>query len=83
MGRNSGITQKEAARAHKAAVCAKVEAIDKATGWTIVRRFKNKAELAIFVNNPDKIADIDFQYPLYNYRRKLDLDNCYLAVIRK
>ena len=83
MGRVSGITQKEAARAHKAALCAKSEVLDKAEGWKIIERFKNKAALAVYTSDPNKLADLEYRYPLETYRRKLDLDNCYLAVLRK
>jgi hypothetical protein len=60
-----------------------IEDIDKEEGWSIIRRFKNKAEMARFVNDPNNIADLDYNYPLYNYRRKLDLDRHYIAVLRK
>jgi hypothetical protein len=83
MGRISSITQKEIARAHKTALLAKSEALDKAEGWKILERFKNKAALAIYAGDPNKLADLEYRYPLETYRRKLDLDNCYLAVLRK
>lgn len=59
------------------------EDMDSAEGWFILRKFKSKAALAMWVNNPDNIADLEYRYPLHNYRRKLDLDSLYVAVLRR
>ena len=59
------------------------EVLDKAEGWSIIRRFKNKAGLAVFANNPAELADLEYRYPLITYRRKLDLDRCYLAILQR
>lgn len=59
------------------------EEIDKADGWTIIKRFKSKSLLAMYAANADEMADLEFKYPLRNYRRKLDLDKMYVAIKRK
>lgn len=59
------------------------EELDSEEGWWIINRFKTKTQLAVFVNNPDNLADLEYRYPLANYRRKLDLDRHYIAVIRR
>ena len=59
------------------------EELDSEEGWWIIQRFKTKTQLAVFVNNPDNLADLEYRYPLANYRRKLDLDRHYIAVIRR
>jgi hypothetical protein len=60
-----------------------IEEWDKAEGWLVLRKFKNKAALAAFANDPNEIADLEFKYPIATWRRKLDLDNKYLAVLRR
>jgi hypothetical protein len=59
------------------------EELDNADGWAIIYRFRTKSEMAMFVNNPDNIAEIEYRYPLDNYRRKLDIDNKYIAILRR
>jgi hypothetical protein len=39
--------------------------------------------MAMWVNNPDNIADLDYRYPIESYRRKLDIDRNYIAVLKK
>lgn len=57
--------------------------LDKAEGWIILRRFKTKVALAAYANDPSELADLEFKYPLRNYRRKLDLHNLYVAVLHR
>ena len=59
------------------------EELDVAEGWWIIHRFKTKTAMAMWVNNPDNIADLDYRYPIESYRRKLDIDRNYIAVLRK
>jgi hypothetical protein len=59
------------------------EELDNADGWFIYRRFRTKPEMVVFVNDPGNIADLDYRYPLDNYRRKLDIDNKYIALLRR
>ena len=59
------------------------EELDSEEGWWIIQRFKTKTQLAMFVNNPDSIADLEYRYPLASYRRKLDLDKHYIAVLKR
>ncbi len=59
------------------------EEVDKAEGWVILKRFKSPGVLAAFANDPNNIADLEFRYPLRNYRRKLDIHNLYMAVLRR
>jgi len=64
-------------------VLQKAEALDKAEGWIFLKRFKNKTELAMYANDPENIADLEYRYPFETFRRKLDIDNLYLAVVRR
>lgn len=59
------------------------EELDHADGWFIYRRFRTKAEMAVFVNDPGNIAELEMRYPLTDYRRKLDIDNKYIAILRR
>ena len=59
------------------------EELDNADGWFIYRRFRNKTEMALFVNEPGNIVDLDYRYPIENYRRKLDIDKHYIALLRR
>lgn len=59
------------------------EELDIEEGWLILYRFRTKADMAAFVNDPDKISDLEYRYPLHNYRRKLDIDKNYIAVLRR
>ena len=59
------------------------EELDNADGWFIYRRFRNKTEMALFVNEPGNIVDLDCRYPIEIYRRKLDIDNNYIALLRR
>ena len=60
-----------------------VEDIDREQGWIILLKFKTKTSMAAWVNNLDNIADLEFRYPLRSYRRKLDIDKNYIAVLRR
>jgi hypothetical protein len=59
------------------------EELDHADGWIIYRRFRTKAEMAVFVNDPGNLSELEMRYPLDNYRRKLDIDNKYIAILRR
>jgi hypothetical protein len=59
------------------------EELDHDDGWFIYRRFRNKTEMALFVNEPGNIVDLDCSYPIEIYRRKLDIDNNYIALLRR
>jgi hypothetical protein len=59
------------------------EELDHADGWFIYRRFRTKTEMAVFVNDLGNIAELEMRYPLDNYRRKLDIDNKYIAILRR
>jgi hypothetical protein len=59
------------------------EELDHDDGWFIYRRFRNKTEMAVFVNDPNNIVDLDYRYPIENYRRKLDIDKHYIALLRR
>jgi hypothetical protein len=60
-----------------------VEDLDAEQGWIILNKFKTKTAMAVWVSNPDNLADLEFRYPLRIYRRKLDIDRNYIAVLRK
>lgn len=78
MGRRSRKTQEEKPKWLKTP-----EELDSEEGWWILHRFKTKTQMAMWVNNSDNLADLEFRYPLHNYRRKLDIDRNYIAVLRK
>jgi hypothetical protein len=59
------------------------EELDHADGWFIYRRFRTKTEMAVFVNDLGNIAELEMRYPRDNYRRKLDIDNKYIAILRR
>jgi hypothetical protein len=59
------------------------EELDAEEGWAVLYRFKTKTEMAMFVNNPDNIAELEYRYPYDVYRRKLDIDKNYIAVLRR
>ena len=59
------------------------EELDSEEGWSIIYRFKTKTEMAVFVNNPENTAELEYRYPYDNYRRKLDIDRKYIAVLRR
>lgn len=59
------------------------EELDSEEGWSIIYRFKTKTEMAVFVNSPDSIAELEYRYPYDTYRRKLDIDRKYIAILRR
>lgn len=75
--------QREVRKAIRQNLIARSEEIDKQEGWIILKRFKNKTELAAYANDADNLADLEYRYPLKTYRRKIDLDNLYMAVLRR
>jgi hypothetical protein len=60
-----------------------IEELDHADGWFIYRRFRTKTDMAVFVNDPGNLAELEMRYPLVDYRRKLDIDNKYIAMLRR
>jgi len=83
MNINDKEIQKDVRRAIRQNMLVRSEDKDKSEGWKILRRFKNRTELAAYANDADNLADLEYQYPLKTYRRKLDIDNLYLAVLRR
>jgi hypothetical protein len=59
------------------------EELDSEEGWCTIYRFRTKTEMAVFVNNPECIAELEYRYPYDNYRRKLDINSKYIAVLRR
>jgi hypothetical protein len=39
--------------------------------------------MAMFVNDPDNLAELEYRYPYESYRRKLDIDEKYVAVLKR
>jgi hypothetical protein len=59
------------------------EELDSEEGWSVIYRFRTKMAMAMFVNDPDNLAELEYRYPYESYRRKLDIDEKYVAVLKR
>lgn len=51
-------------------------------GWTIIKIFDTKTALSCWAGNTDNMVWLEMTYPKDIWRRKIDIDQAYIAVRR-
>lgn len=56
---------------------------EKSDGWHIVKYFPSKTHLSAWSANQMNMVALEKKYPPAQWRRKMDIDQCFIAVKRK